>query len=118
MDQTAFLIGFSVMSVASLAIYVTGKKTQPSGHHTLLHASVPFIAATAYLAMAFGIGTLVNSDLDSRVVGIDPVTFRAIPRRIGMAGGARKHDAIRAAVLGGWVNVLVTDVGTAQALLA
>ena len=61
-DQTAFLIGFSVMSVASLAIYATGKKTQPSGHHTLLHASVPFIAATAYLAMAFGIGTLMNSD--------------------------------------------------------
>lgn len=63
-------------------------------------------------------GTLVNSDLDSRVVGIDPDTFRAIPRRVGMAGGARKHDAIRAAVLGGWVNVLVTDVGTAEALLA
>nr|WP_197983125.1 bacteriorhodopsin [Sphingomonas sp. CFBP 13728] len=61
-DQTAFLIGFSVMSVASLAIYATGKRTHPSGHHTLLHASVPFIAATAYLAMAFGIGTLINSD--------------------------------------------------------
>ncbi|WP_200910484.1 bacteriorhodopsin [Sphingomonas sp. Leaf34] len=61
-DQTAFLIGFSVMSVASLALYATGKKTQPSGHHTLLHASVPFIAATAYLAMAFGIGTLINGD--------------------------------------------------------
>lgn len=62
MDQSAFLIGFSIMSVASLAIYATGKKTQPSGHHTLLHASVPFIAATAYLAMAFGIGTLVKLD--------------------------------------------------------
>jgi len=62
MDQTAFLIGFSIMSVASLAIYATGRKTQPSGHHTLLHASVPFIAATAYLAMAFGLGTLVNPD--------------------------------------------------------
>lgn len=62
MDQTAFMIGFSVMSLASLAIYATGKKTPPSHHHTLLHAAVPFIAATAYLAMAFGIGTLVNGD--------------------------------------------------------
>ncbi len=58
MDQTAFLIGFSVMALASLAIYATGSKTFPSRHHTLMHASVPFIAATAYLAMAFGYGNL------------------------------------------------------------
>jgi len=62
MDQTAFLIGFAIMSIASLAIYATGKKTPPSHHHTLLHAAVPFIAATAYLAMAFGVGTLVNAN--------------------------------------------------------
>jgi len=62
MDQTAFLIGFTIMSLGSLAIYATGKKSHPSGHHTLLHASVPFIAATAYLAMAFGIGTLFKLD--------------------------------------------------------
>lgn len=62
MDQTAFMIGFTVMSLASLAIYAKGKKTSPSLHHTLLHAAVPFIAATAYLAMAFGIGTLIKGD--------------------------------------------------------
>jgi bacteriorhodopsin len=62
MDQIAFVIGFTVMSVASLAIYAKGKKTPPSRHHTLLHATVPFIAATAYLAMAFGIGTVINGD--------------------------------------------------------
>ncbi|MBN2973084.1 bacteriorhodopsin [Roseomonas aeriglobus] len=62
MDQSAFVIGFAVMSLASLAIYAKGKKTSPSGHHTLLHAAVPFIAATAYLAMAFGIGTIVKAD--------------------------------------------------------
>ena len=45
-------------------------------------------------------------------------TFRAIPRRVGLAGGERKHEAIRAALLGGWVNVLVTDMATARALLS
>ena len=44
--------------------------------------------------------------------------FRTIHRRIGLAGGARKHDAIRAALTGNWVNVLVTDLSTARALLA
>src|SRR5215218_10152678 len=36
-------------------------------------------------------GTLVPSDLDDRVVGIDADTLRSIPRRIGIAGGESKH---------------------------
>jgi DNA-binding transcriptional regulator LsrR (DeoR family) len=62
-------------------------------------------------------GNLVPSDLDDRVVGIDADTLRRIPRRIGIAGGQSKHTAIQAAVVGGWVNVLITDTGTASALL-
>ncbi len=63
-------------------------------------------------------GVLVPSELDRRVVGIDPAGYRAIPYRVGIAGGSRKHAAIRAALLGDWVNVLITDVGTATALLS
>ena len=63
-------------------------------------------------------GRHVDSDLDGRVIGIEPDVLLAVPRRIGVAGGQRKHSAIRAAVLGGWVNVLVTDVETADALLS
>lgn len=59
MDHTAFMIGFSVMAFASLALYATGGKTATSYPHTLLHASVPFIAATAYLAMALGVGNVL-----------------------------------------------------------
>ena len=62
-------------------------------------------------------GNLMRSDLDDRVVGIDPDTLRRIPRRIGIAGGNGKHAAIRAAVRGGWVNVLLTDAQTAASLL-
>ncbi len=61
-------------------------------------------------------GQPVSSHLDDRVVGIDAATLRNIPRRIGVAGGARKHDAIRAALLGGWINTLVTDSMTATYL--
>lgn len=62
-------------------------------------------------------GQLVRSDLDSRVVGIAADTYRAVPRRIGIAGGTRKHAAILAAIRGGWINVVLTDVNTARALL-
>ena len=63
-------------------------------------------------------GRHVDSALDGRVLGIEPETLLAVPRRSGVAGGSRKHSAIRAAVLGGWVNVLVTDVETARTLLS
>ncbi len=62
-------------------------------------------------------GKLVPSALDDRVVGIDADTFHKIPRRIGIAGGESKHTAIHAAITGGWVNVLITDTGTAAVLL-
>ena len=40
MDWTAFMVGFSIMALASLAIYASGSKQPPSRHHTLLHATV------------------------------------------------------------------------------
>lgn len=63
-------------------------------------------------------GQPVHSGIDSRIVGISAEQLMAVPRRVGVAGGQRKQAAIRAALLGGWVNVLVTDTNTARALLA
>jgi DNA-binding transcriptional regulator LsrR (DeoR family) len=63
-------------------------------------------------------GKPVKSHLDDRILGIDSTSLLAIPRRIGVAGGRRKHEAIRAALLGGWINTLVTDSATAAYLRA
>ena len=63
-------------------------------------------------------GTPVTSSVDDRVLGIDLATFKDVPRRIAIAGGADKESAIRAALTGGWINVLVTDAATARLLLA
>jgi DNA-binding transcriptional regulator LsrR (DeoR family) len=62
-------------------------------------------------------GASVSTALDARVVGISADMLRAVPRRIGISGGPSKQEAVRAAVTGGWVNVLVTDIGTAHRLL-
>jgi DNA-binding transcriptional regulator LsrR (DeoR family) len=40
----------------------------------------------------------------------------AIPRRIGVAGGQQKFSAIRAAIRGKWINVLITDLAMARRL--
>ena len=44
--------------------------------------------------------------------------LKAAKRRVGVAGGTSKYQAVRAAVRGGWVNTLVTDIVTAEHLLA
>jgi DNA-binding transcriptional regulator LsrR (DeoR family) len=59
----------------------------------------------------------VATELDTRILGISRETLRTAPRRIGVAGGARKYGAIRGAVLGRWVNILITDRVTATRLL-
>lgn len=62
-------------------------------------------------------GRHVASALDDRVLGIGAETLKQVPRRVGVAGGERKYRAIRAALRGGWLNVLITDQATATELL-
>ena len=63
-------------------------------------------------------GKAVESALDDRVIAISAKQLQAIPRRIGMAGGKRKAEAILAAAKGKWIDVLITDSVTAKALLS
>ena len=62
-------------------------------------------------------GHPVTGRLDERVIGIRLEELKAISRRIAVAGGTRKTAAIRAALRGGWVNTLITDLATAESLL-
>ncbi|WP_353847598.1 bacteriorhodopsin [Sphingomonas sp.] len=108
MDQTAFLTGFTIMSLGSLAIYATGRKSYPAGHHTLLHASVPFIAATAYLAMAFGIGTLVT--VDGAVTYVARYLDWSVTTPILLAGLVLVafHDRGRTGEVGGYLTAIIS----------
>lgn len=62
-------------------------------------------------------GRHLESALDDRVLGITAARLQAIPRRVAVAGGTRKTTAIKAALLGGWVNVLITDLQVARGLV-
>jgi len=62
-------------------------------------------------------GQPVHSDLDDRVVGITLEQLRRIDRVVGVSGGQQKHAVIRGALLGGLIDVLITDQVTAQRLL-
>ena len=62
-------------------------------------------------------GAPVNTPLNQRVISMRLEQLRRVDRSIGVAGGARKFDAILGAIRGGWVNVLVTDHLTARQLI-
>jgi lsr operon transcriptional repressor len=62
-------------------------------------------------------GLQIDHDVNRRVIALDLDEFAKIPVRVIAAAGASKVDALRAALAGGLVTVLVTDVATADALL-
>lgn len=61
-------------------------------------------------------GVPIDSPLDERVIGVTREQLRTARRRWAVAGGVRKHQAIRAVLTGGWVDTLVTDAKTAAYL--
>ena len=107
------LVGIGGLAPSPL-LQASGNAVDPASQEKLRAAGAVGDVCVRFFDSA---GNLVPSDLDDRVVGIDPDTLRKIPRRIGIAGGESKHKAIHAAISGGWVNVLITDTGTAGALL-
>ena len=54
--------------------------------------------------------------LNQRLVGLDAEAISRIPVRIGVAAGAEKMAAVRAALLGRFVTVLVVDEAIAEQL--
>jgi DNA-binding transcriptional regulator LsrR (DeoR family) len=109
------------MALVGIGSLPPSRLLQESGNAVSPDEQAPLLAAGAVgdvcLRFFDAAGAPVKSGLDARIVGIDAETLRAIPRRIGVAGGVSKHRAIRAAVRGRWVNVLLTDLATANALL-
>jgi len=63
-------------------------------------------------------GAPIKSPLMQRVVGIELAHLKSFTRVIGVAGGKKKTAAILAALRGGWIDVLITDRRTGEALLS
>ena len=72
-----------------------------------------------------GIGTIfINSDgeevatsISDRMIGISGTKLKQTPLVIGIAAGLDKTDAIKAALTGKWIDVLITNVQTGEKLL-
>lgn len=63
-------------------------------------------------------GRFMDSDIARRTVGIDFDSAKAVPQRLGIAGGAAKSRTILGALRGGLITSLVTDEIAASDVLA
>lgn len=62
-------------------------------------------------------GQAVMTGLDDLVIGVTLEQLRNAKRKVSVAGGEDKFEAIRAALRGGWVDTIVTDTNTARRLI-
>jgi len=62
-------------------------------------------------------GEFVSTHLEERLVHVPLEIFKKLPERIAIAGGKKKADTIRAALLSGIITTFVTDKETAKNLL-
>jgi DNA-binding transcriptional regulator LsrR (DeoR family) len=63
-------------------------------------------------------GRLVGSSLRARTIALDPRKLSSVATTIGVAAGAAKVAPILGALRGRFLNVLVTDTATAEAVAA
>jgi len=62
-------------------------------------------------------GDICSPELDARTIGIDLADLKKKPYSIAVAGGLEKLPVIHAGLLGGYLNVLITDEEVAVRLL-
>lgn len=62
-------------------------------------------------------GRLIPSPVEERLISTSLDRLRTLPQVIGVAAGVSKVPAIRAALLAGFLDILISDSDTAEALL-
>lgn len=62
-------------------------------------------------------GNIADKDINERTIGISLEDLKEKPCKLLVAGGDQKIKSIKAALIGGFANVLITDENTARGLL-
>ncbi|MFP4206804.1 MAG: sugar-binding transcriptional regulator [Spirochaetaceae bacterium] len=62
-------------------------------------------------------GSVLETELDERMIKMDAEGMKAVPNVVGVAAGRRKAAPLRAALSSGLLSVLVTDVDAATELV-
>lgn len=110
---TLALVGIGAVEPSKL-LAASGNVFSP---HELQKLSAKGAVGDICLRFFDAAGKPVTTALNERVISIELDDLRHVNRVVGIAGGRRKTAAIRGALEGRWVNVLITDRSTAERLV-
>lgn len=100
-------------SLATNPVLNDGHSFPPGVHAALIEGGAVGDIALRFFDAA---GAPVRTELDDRILGISTEQLHQAPRVVAVAGGPEKVDAIFAALISGMVDVLITDLATAEEL--
>lgn len=116
---------FDLMGRANLALVGIGAINPLATvfrHGVIPSAKIEAIAAAGAVGTICGWfygprGALIPTEFDDRTLSVSPRVLQRIPLRVGVAMHAAKAQAVKAALVGGWINAIGLDAETAEELL-
>ena len=123
-------VNFIFDEFKKIDVAVVGIGVPTGDDHTLVKAGYSTQKELKALAAEGAVGDITlqffdkegNTDkfhnFNDRVAAISMDVFRKIPLRIGIASGEKKVEAVKGAVNGGLINILITNVECAKKLIS
>ena len=123
-------VNFIFDEFKKIDVAVVGIGVPTGDDHTLVKAGYSTQKELKALAVEGAVGDITlqffdkegNTDkfhnFNDRVAAISMDVFRKIPLRIGIASGEKKVEAVKGAVNGGLINILITNVECAKKLIS
>lgn len=116
---------FDLMKRASIALVGIGEispRATVFRHGVIPNEHIRKIAAAGAVGTIcgwfYGVdGKVISTEFDDRTLSVSPAVLKAVPTRLGVALHVEKTQAVRAAIVGGWINAVGLDAETAEALV-
>jgi len=107
----------TVVGIGSMAETATVLKEQTLTKHDFLIMRMNGAVGDVLSHFMDKDGNLISSPIEDRLISTPLSTLKSLRNVIGVAGGDEKIQAIKAALLGGYIDILITDEETAVELL-
>lgn len=114
---------FETVTLALVGIGTTHPQGSPRGFMINFTAAerarLDTLGAVGFICHRFfdASGASLDTPFDARVIAMTPDQLRRVKRRVGICGGRSRWQAMRGALEGRWVNVLITDRFAAEHLM-
>lgn len=110
-------LDIAIMGIGTPALKVSESWKQFYGEDVLCYLEEKNVAGDIVSRFYDNQGNHIDNQLDNRIIGIDINVLKRIDYKIGIASMYGKVDSIHAALLGKYINVLVTTEEIAKKLL-